>query len=74
MNSVDHIAVTHKIGKTNQDVGKIWIGTFLIKGVMSDSKSYPQKIIKWLKMSKRQYIYRRVNQDNKNFNDYERSE
>jgi len=42
MNSVDHIAVTHKIGKNNQDVGKIWIGTFLIKGVMSDSKSYPQ--------------------------------
>ena len=71
MNSVDHIAVTHKIGKTNQDVGKIWIGTFLIKGVMSDSKSYPQMVVK---MSKSQYIYRRVNQDNKNFNDYERSE
>lgn len=38
---------------------------------MSDSKSYPQVVVK---MSKSQYIYRRVNQDNKNFNDYERSE
>ena len=71
MNSVDHIAVTHKIGRINQNIGKIWIGTILIKGVMSDSKSYPQVVVK---MSKSQYIYRRVNQDNKNFNDYERSE
>ena len=39
---------------------------------MSDSKSYPQVVVK---MSKRLYIYRRVNNhDNKRFNDYERSE